>query len=133
HARGRRRARPGLHDRVRRHALRLLPAGRIHGDPGRLGDRRGDVPRRLDGPRAGLARPDLDAAEDVRAGLRLHLGAGDVAAPPLRPTDDSGVESAAAVGDLERARHRDPRGGDLMPDDVYVKAASYLDGLDVVE
>ena len=61
HARGRRRAGPGLHDRVRRHALRLLPAGRIHGDPGRLRDRRGDVPRRLDGPRPGLARPDLDA------------------------------------------------------------------------
>ena len=83
HARGRRRAGPGLHDRVRRHALRLLPAGRIHGDPRRLRDRRGDVPRRLDGPRPELPRPDLDAGEDARPRPRLHLGAGDAAASSI--------------------------------------------------
>ena len=41
----------GLPDRVRRHALRLLPARRVPGDVRHLGDRRRLLPRRLDGPR----------------------------------------------------------------------------------
>ena len=61
-ARGRRGAGAGLHDRVRRHALRLLPARRVPGDVRRLGDRRHLLPRRLDGTRPGLARPGLDGA-----------------------------------------------------------------------
>ena len=50
-ARGRRRAGPGLHDRVRRDALRQLPALVEYMEIVVVsGDRRGDVPRRLDGP-----------------------------------------------------------------------------------
>ena len=50
--RGRRRAGPGLPDRVRRHPLRLLPARRVPGDVRRLRDRGRLLPRRLDGARA---------------------------------------------------------------------------------
>ena len=45
-------------------ALRLLPARRVPGDVRRLGDRRRLLPRRLDGPGPGLARPDLDDRQD---------------------------------------------------------------------
>ena len=55
--RGRRRARPGLPDRVRRHPLRRLPARRVPGDVRRLGDRRRLLPRRLDGPGPGWLDP----------------------------------------------------------------------------
>ncbi len=91
-----------------------LPAGRIHGDHRRLRRRRGDVPRRLDGPRPRLARPDLDAGQDARPGPRLHLGAGDAAAPALRPADEPRLEGAAAAGDPQRAGHRSPGGNDMM-------------------
>ena len=77
------------------------------------GNRRGDVPRRLDGPRPGLPRPDLDAGEDLRPALLLHLGAGDAAAAALRPADGAGLEGDAAAGDAQRARDRGIGGGDL--------------------
>ena len=51
-ARGRRRARRGLPDRVRRHALRLVHARRVPRDVRDLGDRRHLLPRRLAWARA---------------------------------------------------------------------------------
>ena len=69
---------PGVPDRVRRDALRLLRAGRVHRDVRRLGGGGDLLPRRLARPRPRLARPDLGAGEDPRAGVRLHVGAGDV-------------------------------------------------------
>ncbi len=126
HAGGRRRTRPGIHDRVRRDAVRQLPAGRIHGDPGRLRDRGGDLPRRLDGPRAELPRPDLDAGQDHGPDPGLHLGPGDAAAAALRPADEPGMEGAAAARDAEHAGHRGPGGR-------HMTEFRYLDDQDVVE
>ena len=60
-ARGRRRARRRLPDRVRRDALGHVHDGRVHRDVRRLRHRRDLLPRRLDGPRPRLPRPDLDA------------------------------------------------------------------------
>ena len=45
----------------------VLPARRVPGDVRRLRDRRRLLPRRLDGPGPGLARPDLDDRQDPRA------------------------------------------------------------------
>ena len=64
-ARGRRRAGRRLQHRVRRHALRLVLHGRVHQHARDRGHRRGDVPRRLDGPGPELPRPALDDAEDA--------------------------------------------------------------------
>ena len=72
-ARGRRRAGAGLHDRVRRHALRLLPARRVPRDVRRLGDRGHLLPRRLDGTGPGLARPGLDGGEDPHASSAFFI------------------------------------------------------------
>src|SRR5207342_2377340 len=79
----------------------------------RLRRRRGDVPRRLDGPRAELARPDLDAGQDARPRPRLHLGAGDAAPAALRPADEPRLEGAAAPRHSQRPRHGRPGGDDM--------------------
>ena len=64
-ARGRRRDRGRLQHRVRRHALRLVLHGRVHQHDRHLGDRHGDVPRRLARTRPGVPRPALGDREDV--------------------------------------------------------------------
>ena len=103
----------GYHDRVRRDALRLLPAGRVPGDVRRLGDRRHLLPRRLDGPRPRLARPDLDGRQGPDADLLLHLGPRHAAPAALRPADEPRLEDHAAARHAQRARHRHPRHGAL--------------------
>ena len=109
------------------HPLRLLPARRVPGDLRRLRDRGRVLPRRLDGPGAGVARPDLDAGEDLRADRRLHLGPRDAAAAALRPADEPRLEGAAAAGDAEHPRHRGPGGGcmseEAKPEFPYLKDA----------
>src|SRR4029077_8080948 len=53
---------------------------------------------------------DLVPVEVVRVPLRLHLGARDAAALPLRPAHAPGMEGADSVGDCEPPRHRHREG-----------------------
>src|SRR4029450_6432580 len=107
-------ARAGLHDRVRRHALRLLSARRVPGDVRRLRHRRHLLPRRLDGTRPRLARPGLDGGEDAHPGLLLHLDPGHPAPASLRPAHGPRLEGDAAAGDAEHPRDGGDRDGELM-------------------
>ena len=104
----------GLQHRVRGHALRLVLHGRVHKHAGDRRHRGGALPRRVDGTRAGLPGPALDDPQDVLHRLLLHLGAGDAAAPALRPAHELRMEGAAAAGDAQPARDRCPRDGALM-------------------
>src|SRR6185503_14725341 len=47
------------------------------------------------------SRLDLVPDQVVRVSLRLHLGAGDAAALPLRPVDAARVEGVDSTGDCE--------------------------------
>ena len=58
--------------------------------------------------------PRLVRAQALRPALRLHLDAGDAAAPALRPADALRLEGASSRGDTERDRDRRPGGVDLM-------------------
>ena len=74
---GRRRARPGLHHRVRRRPLRRLLRGRVPQHHRRLGAHRDAVPRRLEHPvrrPADLGRPDRRARQDARSSSSSSSG-----------------------------------------------------------
>ena len=110
---GRAGARRRLPHRVRRHALRALHDERVHQPDHALGPRRDALPRRLALPGARGSRPALVRAQAVPSHLHLHLDADDVAPPALRPADAVRLEGAAAGGDDQRGRDRDPGGLDL--------------------
>ena len=77
------------------------------------------------GPGPGFLDPIWMLAKMLRPGLLLHLGAGDAAAPALRPADEPRLEGAAAAGDPQRPRHRGPGGGDVSDD--ATPTSPYLD------
>ena len=108
--RGRRRAGPGVPDGVRRHRFgsfllaEYLEVFVVSGIAVAffLGGWMGPGPGWLD--------PIWMLAEDLCPARRLHLGAGDGAAAPLRPADEPRLEGAAAAGDAQRPGHRGPGG-----------------------
>ncbi len=106
--------------------LRRVLRGRVPEHGRRLRPDHDAVPGRVGHPvrrPAALGRPDRRDREDVRLPLLLHLGAGDVAAAQVRPADELRLEDPAAAGDPQRARDRDPGGGDM----------TYDPGADVIE
>ena len=110
---GRRRARPGLLDRVRRRPLRRVLRRRVPQRHRRLGAHDDALPRRLERPLrrpADLGRPDRRARQDAVPRLLLHLGARHAAAAALRPADVAGLEGLPPARDGQRPRHSDPGG-----------------------
>ena len=78
------------------------------------------------GPGPGWLDPIWVVVKILGAGVRLHVGAGDPAADPLRPADVAGLEGAAAAGDAERPGHGRTGDADVsqefpyLPDDSVV-------------
>ncbi|CAA9537337.1 MAG: NADH-ubiquinone oxidoreductase chain H, partial [uncultured Solirubrobacteraceae bacterium] len=113
--RGGRRARAGLHDRVRRHQDGRLPLRRVPEHAHAVAARGDVLPRRLAAPvrhrPADVRGPDRGPREDVHLHLPLHVDPGHAPASALRPAHVPGLEDPSAAGDAQRARLRDP-GGD---------------------
>ncbi len=84
------------------------------------------------GPGPSFLDPIWMLVKMLGPGLRLHLGAGDPAAPALRPADDARLEGPAPDRDPQRAGDRGPGGGHVS-ENFDPKSASYLDSIEVVE
>ena len=110
-ARGRAGARRRLPHRVRRHALRPLHDGRVHQPDHALGALRDALPRRLALSLVLDASGRSGSCSSCSSCIFVFIWMrDDAAAPPLRPADALRLEGAAAGGDDQRGRHRDPRG-----------------------
>src|SRR6185312_12091638 len=63
-------------------------------------------------PPSRLGRPVRGAVQDGADDLPVHLGAGHLAAPALRPADELRLEDPATAGNPQCARYGRARGGD---------------------